>query len=382
MYGVLARHPSNPEFAKCTASPCTSRSETKHCRTNSRVQISRLSGWYSALVIMSSCFLPLSGCGASVVVNGAASGTLVASPNAVTFGAVSIGQTASNKVSLVNGSAAAVEITQINLTGDSFSAVGPSKLPVTVAAGRTYSLNVQFNPIAEGDATGQLTITDDSTSNHTASISLQGKGSESGTAVLSSLSCSSASMTGSGTDACTVTLNGAAPSAGLTVSISSSNAAVTVPATVAVPANATSAGFAATVSSVSSDQAVTLTATAGTVSKGFTLNLNAATGSNSGGATLSLSPSSVAFGNVQVSTAATQSVTLSSTGTAPVTINSASLTGAGFSLSGATFPSTLYPGHVTTLTVQFDPATVGAAAGQLGISSNSSTDRSEERRVG
>lgn len=375
MYGVLVRRPSKPEFAKCTASPCTSRSETKYCLTNSRVQVSRLNGWYSALVIMSSCFLllTLSGCAASVVVNGAASGTLVASPNAVTFGDVSIGQTASNKVSLVNGSAAAVEITQINLTGDSFSVVGPSKLPVTVAAGGTYSLNVQFNPVAEGDATGQLTITDDSTSNHTASIGLQGKGSESGTAVLSSLSCSSASMTGSGTDACTVTLNGAAPSAGLTVSISSSNAAVTVPATVAVPANATSAGFAATVSSVSSDQAVTLTATAGTVSKGFTLNLNAAAGSNSGGATLSFSTSSVAFGNVQVSTAATQSVTLSSTGTAPVTINSASLTGAGFSLSGATFPATLNPGQVTTLTVHFDPIVTGAAAAQLSISSNSST---------
>src|ERR1035441_10041089 len=62
-------------------------------------------------------------------------------------------------------------------------------------------------------------------------------------ATLSTLSCSNASMTGSVTDACTVTLSGAAPSGGLSVSLSSSSGAVTVPTTVTVPANATSSGF-------------------------------------------------------------------------------------------------------------------------------------------
>jgi len=90
------------------------------------------------------------------------------------------------------------------------------------------------------------------------------------------LSCSNGSMTGFGTDACTVTLN-AAPSVGLSVSLSSNNAAVTVPATVTVPANATSAAFAATVSPVATAQVVTLTASADGVSQFFTLQLNAAT---------------------------------------------------------------------------------------------------------
>ncbi len=175
-------------------------------------------------------------------------------------------------------------------------------------------------------------------------------------------------MTGSGSDNCTVTLTAAAGSGGLSVSLASSNAAVTVPATVTVPANASSAGFTATVSSVTSAQAVTLTASAGSVSKSFALQLNAAV------PTLTISPASLAFGNVTVNTPATLPVTLTSTGTAPVTVNSAALTGTGYTMSGATFPVTLNPNLAVTLDVQFDPTATGAAAGQLTIQSNSSTN--------
>jgi hypothetical protein len=95
--------------------------------------------------------------------------------------------------------------------------------------------------------------------------------------VLSAISCGSASITGAGTDACTVTLNTAAPIGGLIVSLSSNNTAVTVPATVTVPANATSAGFTATVASVAGAQAATVTATTGSVAETFALQLNADT---------------------------------------------------------------------------------------------------------
>jgi hypothetical protein len=192
---------------------------------------------------------------------------------------------------------------------------------------------------------------------------------EAGTAVpaaLSAVSCSSSSMTGSGTDTCTVTLSAAAPSGGLSVKLASSNSAVTVPATVTVPANATSATFAATVSSVSTAQAATLTATTGSVSKSFALQLNAAS------VLLGINATSVAFGDVAVNTASTQSITLTATGTAPVTISAATLTGTGFTMPGATLPMTLNPGQAVSLSVEFDPAAPGAVTGQLTISSNCS----------
>ncbi|MGA2170696.1 MAG: choice-of-anchor D domain-containing protein [Terracidiphilus sp.] len=371
MYGILVHFPSDSEFSTYTASPYKDCSRPKQRRAHSRAQICRLNHWSTALLIMLSCclLLAVAGCGMHLA-NGGDTGTLVASPDTITFGAVSIGQTASTTVSLLNGSLAPVEITQLSLTGQSFSVVGPSSLPVTIAAGGTYNLSVQFDPTVTGAATGQLTITSNSSTNATAVIGLSGTGTAApaGTAALSALSCSNSSMTGSGTDACTVTLNVAAASSGLVVSLASSSTAVTVPATVTVPANATSATFTATVSSVATAQAVTLTASAGSVSETFALQLNAVV------PTLSVSATSVAFGSVAVNTAATQSVTLTSTGTTAVTVNSATLTGTDFTVSGATFPATLTPGQAATLSVQFDPTAAGAATGRLTIISNSSTN--------
>jgi hypothetical protein len=87
---------------------------------------------------------------------------------------------------------------------------------------------------------------------------------------------------------------------------------------------------------------------------------------------LTVSPTSVAFGDVTLGTASTQTVTLLSVGTAPVTVNSGTLSGTGFTMSGATFPVTLNPTLAITLDVQFDPTTAGAVTGQLIIQSNSS----------
>ncbi|HEY5213535.1 MAG TPA: choice-of-anchor D domain-containing protein [Acidobacteriaceae bacterium] len=317
-------------------------------------------------------FFVLSGCGGALVneVNSGASGALKASPNSVSFGAVSIGQTASTAVSLVNGGSAPVEITQLNLTGLPFSVVTSSDLPVTIGVGGTYSVNVQFNPAATGTATGQLTVASNASTNGTAVIALTGTGMAVAPA-LSALSCNSGAMTGSGTEACTVTLSTSAPSGGLIVNLSSSNSAVAVPSSVIIPAGAASAGFTATVSSVATAQAVTMTASASGVSEIFNLQLGAAV------PTLSVNIASLAFGSAVVNSATTpQPVTLTSMGTIPVTISGATLSGAGFTASGTIFPVTLNPGQTATLSVGFEPTAAAAVTGQLTITSNSSTGSS------
>ena len=135
-----------------------------------------------------------------------------------------------------------------------------------------------------------------------------------------------------------------------------------------MPANVTSAGFTATAAAVTTAQAVTMTASAGTVTKNFTLQLNAAI------LALTINATSVAFGDVIVNTSATQSVTLTSTGTMPVTISGAKATGAGFTILADAFPATLNPGQQTALSIEFSPTTVGSATGQLTITSNSSSN--------
>ncbi len=372
LYYVLVPQSAGSERASIVASFRHNTPQWKPRRADSRVQFRRLNRWCKTLLIISFYCLPfaLSGCGgASFVVGGAPTGDLRASPNAVTFGTVPIGQTARTTVSILNGGSAPVQISQLNLSGQSFSIVGQSSLPMTLAAGGSYSLNVQFNPAAEGTATGQLTVASNTSTAGVPVATLLGTGTTgAGSATLGALYCSSGNLVGSGTDACTVTLTAPAPSAGLVVNLSSSSLAVAVPSTVTVPANATSAGFTVTVSSVAAAQVVTMTASAGGISKSFTLQLNAAI------LALSINATNVAFGDVIVNTPATQPVTLTSTGTAPVTISGAKLTGAGFALSGSALPTTLNPNQQATLYIQFNPLAVGAATGQLTVTSNSSTN--------
>lgn len=89
---------------------------------------------------------------------------------------------------------------------------------------------------------------------------------------------------------------------------------------------------------------------------------------------LSVNATTVSFGSVALNSPSTQSLTLSSTGSAAVTVNSASVAGTGFSISGMTFPATINPGNSATLNVQFDPTAAGSDTGQVSISSNSATN--------
>jgi beta-glucanase (GH16 family) len=370
VYGVLVHPPSDLKPTRRTASSSNNRARQIQHDERYRAEFCRLNSWYTALLIILSCCFPfsLTGC-VGTLVNGAGAGTLVAFPNTVMFGTVPINQTVITTVSLLNGGSAPVQITQLKLKGQSFSVVGPSNLPVNIAVGGTYSLNIQFNPAAAGPAMGQLAIASNSSTADSSVITLSGTGTTGlGSAALGTLSCSSGTLTGSGTDLCTLALTAPAPGDGLTVNLASNNSSVAVPSTVTVPSNATSASFMANVASVKTAQSVTITASLGTVLKNFTLQLNTAIPS------LSVNATSVAFGDVVVNTSATQSVTLTSTGTAPVTINGATLTGAGFRLSGFPLPAALNPGQEATLYIEFDPAAVGTTTGQLSIATNASTN--------
>jgi len=74
-----------------------------------------------------------------------------------------------------------------------------------------------------------------------------------------------------------------------------------------------------------------------------------------------------------VNSSATQSLTLTSSGTSAVTVSSASAAGTGFALVGGSFPVTLNPNQTLTLTVRFAPTASGSDTGSLTISSNSAS---------
>ncbi len=90
-------------------------------------------------------------------------------------------------------------------------------------------------------------------------------------------------------------------------------------------------------------------------------------------AELTLSSSSVSFGNVSDGASETESITLNSTGTLPLTISSASISGTGFSIVAGSWPETIIAGHSLTLQLKFAPNAAGTVTGQLVLDSNSAS---------
>ncbi len=87
--------------------------------------------------------------------------------------------------------------------------------------------------------------------------------------------------------------------------------------------------------------------------------------------TLGINPTSLSFGSITTGTSsAPQTVTITNTGNANVTISSITLSGGGYSMTGGTAPVTLSPSQSLTLSVMFDPTVAGTASGSISIASN------------
>lgn len=316
-------------------------------------------GWLTGVFLLAMCCLPG---WTGAVGQGGNGAVLGVSSTTISFGNVTVGQTVTEPLTLTSTGTSAVTISGISINGSLFTAPG-STFPVTLNPGQTLKLTLSFYSLHVSTFTGTLTLASNSTGGNVV-VNMSAGGVAASAA--SSVSCSSASLTGAGTDACTVKLAQAAAVGGEIVTLGSSNAAVVVPASVTVAANATSASFTAAVSSVSTAQTATLTATAGGASTTTGLQLNAAT------PTLTTSTTTINYGNVAVGQTVSQPLTLTSTGTAPVTISGISIAGSLFTASGATFPVTLNPGQSAKLTVSFTSPHVSSFTGVLTVASNSS----------
>lgn len=93
---------------------------------------------------------------------------------------------------------------------------------------------------------------------------------------------------------------------------------------------------------------------------------------DSGAGTLSASPTSLNFGSVNVGDFLSLPVTITNTGTSPVTVSSITIAGSEFSLSPVSTPFTLQHMGSKQLTVTFSPTVAGAASGTVTVNSNAS----------
>ena len=88
---------------------------------------------------------------------------------------------------------------------------------------------------------------------------------------------------------------------------------------------------------------------------------------------ISVTPGDLTFGSVTVGGSGKQSVTVSNTGSANLSITAANVTGSGFSTSSLPLPMTVAAGGSTTITVNFAPSTSGSVTGSLSLTSNAPT---------
>lgn len=311
--------------------------------------------------------------------------TLTISPATVAFGNVVTGTSATQTITLDNTGSRSVTVSQANATGSGFTITG-LLLPLTLVAGQTASFSAVFSPNAAGSVTGSISVVSNAAGSP-ATVSLTGTGNVSQAASTGGTSqpagtggASQASVTPASLSFGTVEV-GFRSTATLTMS-NTGTSAVTVS-----QVSATGNGFSVTGPSLP----VTLTggkaaifevaftpATATPSTGGVSIVSDASSAPvtiplSGAGATLllALSPANVSFGNIAAGSSSTQTVTLSNTGTAPVTVSQATAS-TGFSISGLSLPMTLAAGQSASFNAVFTPTAAGNATGSISVVSNAS----------
>ena len=171
---------------------------------------------------------------AAITVTPTAAGTLTANPTSLAFGNTQVGSKSNLFEVLTNTGAAAVTISQANVTGAAFSISGLT-LPTTLTSGQSVTFTTTFTPTGSGSASGTLSIVSNA-SNSPLGISLSGTGTSSGQLAVSPTSLNFGTVT----IGASASLNASLTASGATVTISSASSSngeyvlsgVTFPATI------------------------------------------------------------------------------------------------------------------------------------------------------
>jgi hypothetical protein len=259
-------------------------------------------------------------------------------------------------------------ISQITVSGTGYSINGLAT-PTTLAAGASATLNAVFAPTIAGTLTGTVTITSNAPGSPT-TITLSGTGTQ-----------AKLNLTPSSANLGSVTVGSANSQ---TIQISNpGNAVLTI-----TQANVSGAGFSTSgltlplsvnAGSTSSFNVVFRPAVAGSVIGNLSLVSNAVGSPTSlplsgtgvqASLTLSFSTTNISFGNVSIGSSSTDAVTITNAGNSNVQISGITVSGAGYTLSGASTPVTLTPSETMTFSVIFTPTVAGAVGGGVTVASN------------
>jgi hypothetical protein len=278
-----------------------------------------------------------------------------------------VGSSSSQNVTITNASSSSVTLSQVTMNAADFAVSGIST-PMTLTAGQNASMSVSFSPKASENISGNITV---ATSQGASSvISVTGAGVEAGLKItpssasfgnvtVGSPSTQTIQLTNSGTATLTITQvtpSGSGFSTGtlsLPISLNPTQS-TTFNVQFAPPSAGTDSGSVSVVSNAPGSPATIALSGTGIAATHL----------------LSFSSTSLSFGNVNTGSQSTQSVTVTNTGNANVTISQIVESGTGFALNGASTPVTLTPGQNLSFSVIFTPSAVGNDSGTVTVTSN------------
>jgi hypothetical protein len=300
----------------------------------------------------------------------AAAPQISVSSTTIQFGTVAIGSTSRQDLTISNTGGTDLTISVISATGAGFG-VGGITAPKTVAAGQSVSASVSFQPTGGGGVSGTLGITSNDPGNPLMTVALTGTGSATapgrlevnptsvsfGNVSIGSRSTKSIILNNPGTTSVPISIIAVS---GAGFSVNGITAPFTLNAASTAPLNAVFAPTAAGSASGS------VTITTDRLHSPVTITF-AGTGAQPG---LSVAPASFAYGSVTDGQTKSQTFTLTNTGSTSLTISQLAISGAGYSLSGLTTPSTIAAGGSATFNAVFAPTTAGSLPGTVTISSN------------
>ena len=295
---------------------------------------------------------------------------LTIAPASFAYGSVTDGQTKSQTFTLTNTGATSLTISQLSVSGAGYSLSGLAT-PSTIAAGASATFSALFAPTTAGSLPGTITITSNAPGSPS-TVALSGTG-VAGTVTLSanptSLAFGNVNAGTTSSKSVTLTNSGTANVTISQVTVSGKDvttSGVTTPVTLAPGQNQTlNVAFKPTAAETVSGN-VTVTTTQGT-------NTVVSVSGTGVQAAISLTPSSANFGSVTVGATNSQTIQVTNSGNAVLTVTQANVTGTGFSTTGLTLPLSINPGLSSTFNAQYQPASAGSASGSITIVSNAAT---------
>lgn len=313
---------------------------------------------------------------------GLTQGQIGASPTTLNLGNVTVGTTGSGTITISNSVGGSnVTLSQIDVSGAGFSLTAVPTLPLSLAAGHTTTLGITFAAANVGAASGAVSVTSDA-SNAELTIDLQADGIAQGqlSAQPSSLSLPAVGIGQTSTG--TVSLNNSENQSVTVSQVSIAGSGFAFSTAPTLPLVITAGGSANLGVSFTPSSAGTSTGSITVSSDAFDPTLNIGlSGDGLGANDLGVSPSTLAFGSVEINTNKQLTGTLTSGGSS-IVVSSANWTGAGYSVSGISFPVTVNPGQSVPFTVTFAPTSAGAASGSVTFVSNASNSPTVQTLTG